>query len=152
MSANMYDAWDCGDRPAIREQLKQREDIIRLAREAEASFETAESMFKFAALHRDHLLSTDIHSCHADCQRFACVQTRKAVEAEREKVAAWMIERSYATGHGDTTEDLLKQPEWQVRESEREACVKLCEEVADIDWYWDGAMPCVKAIRARGQE
>ncbi len=34
MSANMYDAWDCGDRPAIREQLKQREDIIRMAREA----------------------------------------------------------------------------------------------------------------------
>jgi hypothetical protein len=31
MSANMYDAWDCGDRPAIREQLKQREDIIRAA-------------------------------------------------------------------------------------------------------------------------
>jgi hypothetical protein len=87
MSANMYDAWDCGDRPAIREQLKQREDIIRLAREAEASFETAESMFKFAALYRDHLLSTEIHSCHADCQRFACVQTRRAVEEEREACA-----------------------------------------------------------------
>jgi hypothetical protein len=27
-----------------------RDDIIRMAREAEASFETAESMFKFAAL------------------------------------------------------------------------------------------------------
>jgi hypothetical protein len=25
MSANMYDAWDCGDRPAIRAKLKQRE-------------------------------------------------------------------------------------------------------------------------------
>lgn len=33
---------------------------------------------------RDYLLSTSVHSCHADCQRFACVQTRKAVEAERE--------------------------------------------------------------------
>ena len=34
--------------------------------------------------------------------------------AEREKVAAWMIQRGYATGHGDTTEDLLKELEWQI--------------------------------------
>jgi hypothetical protein len=100
MSANMYDAWDCGDRPAIREQFKQRKDIIRLAREAEASFETAESMFKFAALHRDHLLSTEIHSCHADCQRFACVQTRRAVEEEREACAA-VCERIAADNYGE---------------------------------------------------
>jgi hypothetical protein len=32
-----------------------------------------------------------------------------AVDAEREKVAAWMIERGYATGHGDTIEDLLEE-------------------------------------------
>jgi hypothetical protein len=36
---------------------------------------------------RERLLSTEIHSCHANCQRFACVQTRKAVEAEREACA-----------------------------------------------------------------
>lgn len=36
---------------------------------------------------RDYLLSTEIHSCHANCQRFACVQTRKAVETEREACA-----------------------------------------------------------------
>jgi len=65
----------------------EREQVIRMAREAEASFETAESMFKFAALVRDYLLSTDIHSCHANCERFACVQTRRAVEAEREAIA-----------------------------------------------------------------
>jgi len=28
-----------------------------------------------------------IHSCHPDCQRPACVHTRKAVEAEREACA-----------------------------------------------------------------
>jgi FPC/CPF motif-containing protein YcgG len=39
------------------------------------------------AAERERLLSTDIHSCHADCQRFACVQTRRAVEAEREAIA-----------------------------------------------------------------
>jgi hypothetical protein len=40
----------------------------------------------------------------------------KAVEAEREKVARWMAEHSYATGHGDTIEDLLKELEWQINE------------------------------------
>ena len=42
---------------------------------------------------------------------------REAREAEREKVAQWMIQRSYATGHGDTTEDLLKELDWQIRGS-----------------------------------
>lgn len=47
----------------------------------------------------------------------------KAIESGlRETVAEWMIERSYATGHGDTVEDLLKELEWQIREREREAC------------------------------
>jgi hypothetical protein len=55
----------------------------------------------------------------------------KAIESGlRETVAEWMIERDYATGHGDTTEDLLKELEWQVKEREREACAKLCEEMA----------------------
>jgi O-methyltransferase involved in polyketide biosynthesis len=35
---------------------------------------------------------------------------------EREKVAAWMMQRGYATGHGDTTEDLLQELDWQVKE------------------------------------
>jgi hypothetical protein len=41
--------------------------------------------------------------------------------AERNKLAAWMIERGYATGHGDTIEDLLQELDWQVREQERES-------------------------------
>lgn len=56
-------------------------------------------------------------------ERFAAL----VVAAEREKVAAWMTQRSYATGHGDTTEDLLKELDWQIRESEREACAKVAE-------------------------
>lgn len=39
-----------------------------------------------------------------------------------EAVAKWMIDRGYATGHGDTIEDLLKELEWQIREREREEC------------------------------
>ena len=50
--------------------------------------------------------------------------------AEREKVAAWMRSKSYATGHGDTVEDLLKELEWQVAEREREACAKVCFDMA----------------------
>ena len=88
--------------------------------------------------------------------------------AEREKVAAWMRSKSYATGHGDTTEDLLKELEWQVAEREREACAKVAENTYDrqIVWYPKGhyidpnslgdinkavAEDCAAAIRARGE-
>jgi len=35
----------------------------------------------------------------------------------REPLTAWMIENSFATGHGDTVEDLLKELKWQIKES-----------------------------------
>ena len=35
---------------------------------------------------------------------------------EREKVAKWMIERNYTTGHGDTIEELLQELDGQIRE------------------------------------
>jgi hypothetical protein len=34
MSANMYDAWDCGDRPAIRAKLAKQEAIYRFAKQS----------------------------------------------------------------------------------------------------------------------
>ena len=34
----------------------------------------------------------------------------------REVVARWMIAHGYATGHGDTVEDMLNELEWQVKE------------------------------------
>ena len=74
----------------------------------------------------------------------------KAVSDEREQVAAWMMQRGYATGHGDTVEGLLKELEWQVAEREREACAKVCEELfADVPPY--SAPDCAAAIRERGQ-
>ena len=45
-------------------------------------------------------------------ERFAAL----IAAAESRKVAEWMLQRSYATGHGDTVEDLLKELEWQVAE------------------------------------
>ena len=50
---------------------------------------------------------------------------KMAVEAEREKVAAWMIEKGYATGHGDTIEDLLQELEWQIAEKQ-EPVARVC--------------------------
>lgn len=75
-------------------------------------------------------------------ERFAALVTA----AEREKVVAWMIQRGYSTGHGDTVEDLLKELDWQIRESERESCAKVCER--DDSMRWSGA---ANAIRDRGK-
>ena len=104
------------------------EEIIRMAREAG--------------------LDPDLWNYTDAFERFAAL----VAAAEREKVAAWMMARGYATGHGDTIEDLLKELDWQIRESEREACAKVCE---DIDTEYEGqdvlATWCAAAIRARGQ-
>jgi hypothetical protein len=80
---------------------------------------------------------------------------------ERNKLAQWMIDHSFATGHGDTVEDLLKELEWQVRESEREACAQVAEDsdhVVSGRGYYDQlgdadatARNIAIAIRARGQ-
>ena len=113
-------------------------------------------------------------------ERFAEIVAKWAYErfaeivakAERNKVAQWMIDRSYATGHGDTTEDLLDELDWQITESwskvvmanveaEREACAKLCEDIERRKWEMlvnggkvdkVGAKDCAEAIRARGEK
>ena len=78
-------------------------------------------------------------------ERFAAL----VAAAEREKVAAWMRSKSYATGHGDTIEDLLKELEWQVAEREREACAKVAESYEPrCDVCPSGGS---NAIRARGE-
>jgi hypothetical protein len=68
-----------------------------------------------------------------------------------EAVAKWMIDRGYATGHGDTIEDLLKELEWQIRESEREACAKIADTWKN-NVSWEGkttAYNIARQIRAR---
>ncbi len=93
----------------------------------------------------------------ATLERFAAL----VAAAERNKVAQWMMAKGYATGHGDTTEDLLDELDWQITESwskvvvasveaEREACAKVCED----NWHIDGSATAgqfATAIRARGQ-
>ena len=90
-----------------------REDIIRMAREA-GFRDTTTPVVAFGV-------------SWEQVQRFAAL----IAAAEREKVAAWMMSQGYATGHGDTVEDLLKELEWQIEErirNEREACAKVAEE------------------------
>ena len=77
--------------------------------------------------------------------------------AEREKVARWHIGSGYTTGHGDTIEDLLVELEWQVRESEREACAKACEDIplpkdSKALTHLPTIERCAAAIRARGNK
>jgi len=69
--------------------------------------------------------------------------------SDKEQLAKWMMAKGYATGHGDTIEDLLHELEWQIREQEREACAKVAEQ-----WpYEDERMFSIaQAIRARGEQ
>ena len=88
---------------------------------------------------------------HRSIERFAAL----VAAAEREKVAAWMRSKSYATGHGDTTEDLLKELEWQVAEREREALGDIILDYAERDDLSDSDESLLKhlfeLIRARGE-
>ena len=69
-----------------------REDIIAMAQEALITHSN-ENPFDFRFTTVEQL------ECFA----------RLVAQAERNKVAQWMIRHSYATGHGDTVEDLLKE-------------------------------------------
>ena len=112
------------------------EDIIRMAREAGIPETATEGVF---------IANSD------DLGRLIAAER----EDEREKVAQWMIQRSYATGHGDTTEDLLAELEWQVREAERNNMVATA---AELGWALYGGDPFedgvrdVAAIRARREQ
>jgi len=83
----------------------------------------------------------------AGLERFAALVTAY----EREECAKWMVERSYATGHGDTVEDLLKELEWQVAEREREACRLIVLDNSDAE-----GICCtddvLEALRQRGKK
>ena len=45
----------------------------------------------------------------------------EAERAARETLARWMLAHGFATGHGDTMDDLLKELTWQVEELRRKA-------------------------------
>jgi len=80
-------------------------------------------------------------------ERFAAL----VAAAEREKLAHWMRSMGYATGHGDTIEDLLDHLGTQIAEGllmERAACADICDQHASIEGI---AQKCAAEIRARNK-
>ena len=113
-----------------------KDDIFRMAREADLYEGSDDQVIRFAYL---------------------------VAAAEREKLAKWMMQRGYATGHGDTTEDLLKELEWQIAdgwnralingvETEREQCAKLLDEMAAADKLSNYYQVAAVKIRERGNQ
>ncbi len=121
-----------------------REEIIRTAREAGCKpFRSPE-----------HWDDVQVFATPDVLERFAAL----VAAHEREKLAAWMMRQGYATGHGDTVEDLLKELEWQIDErikNEREACAKVLFDYVERDDLSDSDESLLKhlfeLIRARGQ-
>jgi phosphatidylserine/phosphatidylglycerophosphate/cardiolipin synthase-like enzyme len=119
-----------------------QDDIVGMAREANryASHQTGDS-FEWHGI-RD--------------ERFAAL----IAAAQREKLAHWMRSMGYATGHGDTIEDLLDHLGTQISEgleiealTEREACAKVADLVArEIDDTNGTATYIAAVIRARSKE
>jgi len=91
---------------AKKENGMNRDDIIRMAREAGIPETETQGVFiansddfgRFAAVVEERLKWDGIHSCHAECNRPACVNMRKAVEAEREACLEWCA--AYASDDG----------------------------------------------------
>jgi len=139
-----------------------REEIIRMAREAGFNVEQGfllrvtgidEDLERFAALVIAEKEKQIIAANAPEIERINTYikELEKAVAAEREKVAQWMMTKGYATGHGDSIEDLMKELEWQIRESEREACAKVCDVLAvHPEYASDITKVAAQAIRARG--
>ena len=50
---------------------------------------------------------------------------------DKERLAAWMMRQGFATGHGDTTEELLEELSWQVAEikAQRDELLEALEEL-----------------------
>lgn len=133
-----------------------REDIIRMAREAGIEWQSNEGITG-----RVRVTTCGSQSIEK-IERLVQSAYATGAAAERNKLAAWMIQRGYATGHGDTTENLLKELDWQVlanwssamktgAENEREACAAICDRFQARDVGMQPA-ECAGAIRARGQK
>ena len=98
---------------------------------------------------------------HLDRPAWQPLYASAGVDADREVLAAWMTRQGYATGHGDTIEDLLQELELNIAESwtralvngvegEREACAKVVEEWLHGEWHNQGVIAALM-IRERGQ-
>ena len=69
------------------------------------------------------LYDADGYRCETGVEpRFVLVQSYELLHlaateqmaSTKQEVAAWMIKNSFATGHGDSVADLLKELDWQI--------------------------------------
>ena len=107
---------------------------------------TQDEIIEFARQAKLGFLLESGFMCHQEVKAFA----KLVAEKEREVVANWIMDRGFATGHGDSIVDLLDQLEWQIAEKEREACAKLCEDSNTWDLYDPNGF-AANLIRARGK-
>ena len=122
-----------------------QDDIIRMAREA-----------GFV----EYLLR--VYRADEGVEHLARAAYEAGAAAQREKLAHWMRSMGYATGHGDTIEDLLDHLGTQISEglevealTEREACAKECDATNLFDMPITvevaAIRKCAAAIRARSK-
>ena len=133
-----------------------REDIIRIARDAGA-IPIHERPKELAVVGNENI------------ERFFQAAYAAGAAPERNILAAWMIQFGFATGHGDTMEQLVDALGSEIVDrieieidvavaAEREACAKVCETLGvhpalnvyggGPDWYKHGK-DCADAIRSR---
>jgi len=133
-----------------------REDILKLARVV--------GLHSAVLLHiydgREGALTDQELAELQRLERFAAL----VAAAEREKLTNWMWNMGYATGHGDTIEDLLDHLGTQIAEglkiemlTEREACAKVCETLRPSrrefsKLFYDACTASADSIRARGNK
>jgi len=133
-----------------------REDILKLARVV--------GLHSAVLLHiydgREGALTDQELAELQRLERFAAL----VAAAEREKLTNWMWSLGYATGHGDTIEDLLDHLGTQIAEglkiemlTEREACAKVCETLRTSrrefsKLFYDACTASADSIRARGNK
>lgn len=114
-----------------------REDIIRMAREAGAS--EPNSLYG----RTDYVVMT-----HHELERFAALVAAR----ERNKLAAWMIQYGFPTGHGDTMEQLCDALGTEIVDRIEMEVVVEREECIEIVATHGGSVEIEAAIRARGEK
>lgn len=76
---------------------------------------------------------------------------------DTEKLTAWMIRHSFATGHGDTMEDLLEELSWQVLDlqvpssADREKTEQLNKEAPSLDVYLSFAREIIDCLESNNR-
>ena len=94
----------------------KQDDIIGMERQACHPHEKAifaspwgeEWVLRFAEMLKQHLSYDDIHTCHDQCQRPACVATRIAVAMEREECAKVCDEHWRFNGSASECADAIR--------------------------------------------